>query len=194
MAPTPSAIAPPAASGLAAGLPLAGVELRPLHCHRDARGSFTEYFVQSWGTGIAPVQWSVVQSQANVLRGLHYHRRHDEYFALISGRACVGLRDVREDSSTRDGWSLYELTASAPCCLIFPPGLLHGWYFHEDSVHLQAVSESHDDYGHDDNLGCHWSDPALEIPWPCTSPLLADRAARFPGLRELEIARRDRRS
>jgi dTDP-4-dehydrorhamnose 3,5-epimerase len=168
-----------------AGLPIEGVELRNLKMNYDQRGCFTEVFQQSWGTCISPVQWSVIHSKPNVFRGLHLHRRHDEYVAALTGRMTVGLRDLRPWSPTRGNWCLIELCGEDFACLTFPIGLLHGWYFHEETLHLQAVSESYLDYGKEDNWGCHWSDPALEIPWPFTDPILAQRASDFPKMQGL---------
>jgi dTDP-4-dehydrorhamnose 3,5-epimerase len=97
----------------------------------------------------------------------------------------VGLRDLRPGSETEGVYSLFELTAEPLTFLAFPPGILHGWYFHEESIHIQSVSETYESYRDDDNLGCHWSDPELEIPWPATPTLVAERAAAFPSLRVL---------
>ena len=81
---------------------------------------------------------------------------------------------------------MYELSGSELACVTFPLGVLHGWYFHEDSIHLQAVSEAYIDYGKDDNWGCHWSDPALEIPWPIAEePVVTTRAGDFPTMKAL---------
>ena len=183
----PSASARPTdlLSRLVAGSPIEGVELRRLKMNHDQRGCFTEVFQEHWKTCIKPVQWSIVHSQENVFRGLHLHRRHDEYISLISGRASVGLRDLRPWSPTCGAWSLHELHGADMACLTFPIGLLHGWYFHEASVHLQSVSEAYIDYGKEDNWACHWSDPALEIPWPFTDPILANRASDFPTMQGL---------
>lgn len=175
-------------SSLVAGTAIHGVELRPLKMNFDARGCFTEVFQDHWKTCIKPVQWSVVHSEPNVFRGLHLHRRHDEYIAVLVGRASVGLRDVRPWSPTKGAWSLYELNGANLACISFPLGLLHGWYFHEPYIHLQAVSESYPDYGTTDNWGCHWSDPALEIPWPFTDPILTRRASDFSSLQALVAA------
>ena len=162
-----------------------GVQCRPLTINRDSRGCFTEVFCQNWGLQIEPLQWSVVSSHPKVLRGMHFHRRHDEYITIIRGRACVGLYDLRPDSRTRGVSSLIGLEEKNLSCLSFPAGILHGWYFYEASIHLQAVSECYDDYCIDDNLGCHWSDPGLGIAWPDRSPIISPRAASFPPLREL---------
>jgi dTDP-4-dehydrorhamnose 3,5-epimerase len=164
------------------GQMLDGVELYPLSVNRDSRGGFTEVFSEDWGLGIVPTQWSMVSSCRGVLRGLHIHRRHDELFLVVKGRAFVGLRDVRPGSTTRGTSSLMELSADDLTVLTFPPGILHGWYFPEDSVHLQAVSETYGRYKDDDNFGCHWSDPALEIPWPEKPTIVAPRADAFPSL------------
>ena len=162
-----------------------GVRLRRLTMNRDERGSFTELFSEGWELPIDPVQWSLVASRRKVLRGMHLHLRHDEYFAVVRGRACVGLYHLRPDSPTAGGSSLSELNAASLHCLCFPRGVLHGWYFYEDSLHLQAVSESYQDYHPDDNLGCLWFDKELKIPWPDPAPIVSARAASFPTLREL---------
>ena len=164
------------------GESLAGVLIQPLPCQRDGRGSFVEVFKSHWPLAIAAQQWSVVHTGANVLRGPHFHVGHDEYFMLIKGTAWVGLRDIRPSSPTRDRSCLIELHDAEPTAIAFPRSLIHGWYFPEESIHLQAVTECYEDYHPHDNLGCRWDDPDLEIPWPCTDPILSPRAAAFPPL------------
>jgi dTDP-4-dehydrorhamnose 3,5-epimerase len=162
-----------------------GVEIRTLDRHQDSRGSFMEVFRRSWGTGIDPEQFSVVQSRPGTLRGMHIHRRHDEYFCVLSGSAHVGLRDIRPGSPTEGQSLLIHLQGSAPAVLVFPTGIVHGWLFGEETVHLQGVSEDYGSYGGDDNRGCHWSDPGLDLPWPFQPTLIADRAAGFGLLQDL---------
>jgi dTDP-4-dehydrorhamnose 3,5-epimerase len=162
-----------------------GARLRSLEVHVDARGSFTEFFSKSWGEGEPPAQWSAVASDTGVLRGMHLHRRHDEGFLLLKGRVSVGLRDIRPGSPTEGVSSLFRFSGDELIYLTFPRGIVHGWFFHEPSLHLQSVSETFAEYGDDDNLGCHWSDPALEIPWPGRPTLVASRADGFGSLAAL---------
>lgn len=159
--------------------------------NQDHRGSFTEVFQRHWGTCLTPVQWSVVQSKAGVMRGVHLHKRHDEYFALLSGHAYVGLRDMRPGSPTEDVSALFEFSGAQLACLVFPLGLLHGWYFSEDSLHLQAVSESYVDYHKEDNLGCFWGDPDIGIPWPFQTAIVTQRAQDFPTFKALSASLAD---
>ena len=69
--------------------------------------------------------------------------------------------------------------------LAFPKAILHGWYFKSPSTHLQAVSESFSDYGQNDNHGCKWNDPQLNMPWPFEQVILSERAKTFGGLDDL---------
>ena len=172
-------------SKLIGGGPIEGIEFRLLQMNLDHRGVFTEVYSQDWRSHDPPKQWSVVQSKAGVFRGMHLHLRHDESFVLISGRAYVGLLDIRPHSRTEGAWSLYELSGVPLASLMFPRGVLHGWYLAEDSCHLQGVSETWESYRLTDNHGCHWADPELGIPWPMTTAVVSENAAAYPSLREL---------
>lgn len=179
-------------SSLFKGSQIDGVELRHLEVNSDNRGSFTEVFVKSWKTPVDPAQFSFVASDAGVMRGCHFHRNHDEYFCLLKGEASVGLRDERKGSPSYGNWSLYSLFDDDLAALMFPAGLVHGWYFHEASLHLQAVSEAYDDYSNYDNHRVHWLDPDLEIPWPTTDAITSELANSAPSLAKLRCSITDR--
>jgi dTDP-4-dehydrorhamnose 3,5-epimerase len=159
----------------------AGTLLRPLEPHLDDRGSFTELYRAEWGTGVAPIQWNAVRSEAGVLRGVHVHIRHDDYLTVPIGRAAVGLRDLRRGSPT-EGLSALVLLGSDPAGLVIPHGVAHGFYFLEPSLHVYAVTEYWDV---DDELSCRWDDPDLEIPWPAQSARVSERDAASQPLRAL---------
>lgn len=169
------------ASPRAVSLPL-GVCLRSLQAHHDDRGSLIELFRTSWDTGIDAVQWNYVESEGAVLRGVHVHIKHSDYVLLLSGHATFGLRDLRHDSTTQGLTALIEMHGNNPRALTIPPGVAHGFYFHEPSTHIYGVSEFWDAQ---DELGCYWADPALEINWPNPTPLISARDAALPSLREL---------
>lgn len=159
-----------------------GVSLRSLETHHDERGSLTELFRTSWEIGVAVVQWNYVVSEGAVLRGVHVHIKHGDYLILLSGHATIGLRDLRHDSTTEGLTALIEMHGNDLQALTIPPGVAHGFYFHEPSTHIYAVSEFWDSQ---DELGCHWADPALEIDWPNAAPAISARDAALPSLREL---------
>jgi dTDP-4-dehydrorhamnose 3,5-epimerase len=162
-----------------------GVELQRLEPHADARGVFTELFRESWELPVAPVQWNAVRSEPNVLRGVHAHWRHADYLTVVVGKASIGLHDLREGSETEGLGTLVELAADAPAALSIPPGVAHGFYFHEPSLHVYAVSHEWDP---SDELGCRWDDPGLGIDWPCSEPLVSDRDRALGPLSSLRAA------
>jgi dTDP-4-dehydrorhamnose 3,5-epimerase len=128
------------------------------------------------------VQWNAVHSAAGTLRGVHVHVRHDDYLILLSGRATIGLRDLRIGSPTEGVSALVELTDEKLCALAIPHGVAHGFYFSEPSLHLYAVSEY---WNVADELACHWADPDLELDWPAEPILVSGRDATAPPLSRL---------
>jgi dTDP-4-dehydrorhamnose 3,5-epimerase len=159
-----------------------GTVFVPLTAHADERGVFTELYRVEWGTGVTPVQWNAVRSEAGVLRGVHVHLRHDDYLTVPAGRASIGLRDLRRGSPTEGLASVVELGAESPGALVIPHGVAHGFYFHEPSLHVYAVTEYWDPA---DELSCQWADPELGIPWPARTALVSERDAQSQSLREL---------
>lgn len=153
-------------------LPIKGVHLVHLTSHNDYRGTFTEVFREEWATDIEPCQWNIVHSKANVLRGVHVHSIHVDYLLCLSGKLTIGLKDMRP-SAPSFGISLMEkMDFVDPVAIVIPPGVAHGFYFHEPSIHLYAVSEYWDK---EDELGCQWNDTDLEFNWPCDVPVISER-------------------
>jgi dTDP-4-dehydrorhamnose 3,5-epimerase len=154
-----------------------GVRVRPLLIHRDHRGALTEIYRASWWMEIAPGQWNFVQSVAGALRGVHVHVRHVDYIVALQGRAGVGLCDLRPGSPTEGVGALIDVGREGPAALTIPPGVAHGILAHEPAIFAYAVSEYWDLA---DEIACHWSDPALAIPWPIVAPSLSERDAGAP--------------
>ena len=167
----------------------AGVRIRRLEVHQDQRGLLSEIFRQDWDTGVAPVQWNTVTSDAGVLRGVHVHLRHADYLVVLQGQMSLGLKDLRDDSPTAGPGLVVELDGNDLHSIFIPPGVAHGFYFHSRCLHVYAVTEYWDP---DDELGCHWDDPELQIPWHIAEPVLSDRDSSLPSLKCLmhELGRR----
>ena len=161
---------------------LDGVVSRALTTHRDERGWLSEIFRLEWPTGLAPVQWNAVQSAAGVLRGVHVHVHHTDYIAILQGRASFGLHDLRPASPTRGRAALVEMSSERPATLTIPPGVAHGFYFHEPTLLVYGVTAY---WRTDDEMGCHWADPDLGIPWPTSHPALSPRDAAAGRLSDL---------
>jgi dTDP-4-dehydrorhamnose 3,5-epimerase len=159
-----------------------GMDRRPLVPYRDSRGSFTEVLRDSWGVGSRAIQWNLVHSVPRTVRGVHVHLYHLDYWMLVHGRATVGFRDLRIHSPTRGLSGEMRLAGDVPELLIIPPGVAHGFQFHDTSIHLYAVTHYWDIA---DELGCKWDDPELEIAWPDKHALLSSRDRDAASLGDL---------
>ena len=166
--------------GRAAAEAIEGVEIVPLTPYRDERGVFTEYFRDEWPTGIRPVQWNILHSKAGALRGMHVHHRHEDFQALVSGRATIALADLRRDQP-RAGVAL-EVSGEDAFGVVVPRGVAHGFYFHEPSIFLVGVTREYDT---DDDIAIHADDPDLGIAWPAGPRILSERDAEAPPLAEV---------
>jgi len=87
-----------------------GVFVHLLVPHEDSRGCFTEIYRDSWLTSFRSVQWSLVDSRARTLRGVHVHKRHHDYLMALSGTLLLGLHDLRPDSASNGKSAMLTLT------------------------------------------------------------------------------------
>jgi len=165
-----------------------GVQRQALECHSDHRGDLVELFVDGWFEGFGAAQWNYLHSEPNTLRGFHCHVKHHDVITLLSGGGMLGLKDLREDSPTAGRSEVVALRPTSEAILI-PPGVGHGFYFPVASIIVFAVSRRWDP---DDELGCRWDDPDLDIDWGCTEPRLSDRDRLSGNLAELRADVRSR--
>jgi len=166
------------------GVGIEGVRLLPLVGHPDDRGSVTEIYRREWIPEMREcVQANLSISRANVLRGLHFHRRQADYWCVISGVAFIGLYDVRAGSPTHGRPAEVRIAPNeGRSTLYIPRGVAHGFYAETDMVMQYFVDEY---YSGEDEFGIAWDDPALGIDWPSSHPILSERDLSNPKLEEV---------
>ncbi|HEY9868069.1 MAG TPA: dTDP-4-dehydrorhamnose 3,5-epimerase family protein, partial [Candidatus Obscuribacterales bacterium] len=150
--------------------------------HDDSRGTLVEVFREEWQSDFRPIQWNAVTSEVGVLRGIHVHLRHWDYLVVLKGAMSLAVKDLRRNSPTSDLSAVVHLESDDLHAVIIPPLVAHGFYFHKPSLHIYAVSHYWDP---DDELGCHWADPELNLPWQIAQPVLSERDGQLPGLKTL---------
>jgi len=174
--------------------PMEGVFVKPLKAHADSRGTFTEIYRREWGVASEMLQWNLVRSQPNVMRGVHLHHTHADYLIVIEGELLLALVDLREDSSTHQQSLLLPVLADPAMGVHIPQGVAHGFYFPGNAIYCYAVS---DYWSPHDELGCHWNDPGLHLDWPCVDPILSPRdqtaGSLAAMLRQYDLARASER-
>ena len=90
-------------------LAIEGARLFALDPVVDDRGAFMEGWREAWAPGFRPVQSNLSWSEENVLRGLHFHRHQADVWNVVSGRARIGLVDLRPGSATHLATSVIEV-------------------------------------------------------------------------------------
>jgi dTDP-4-dehydrorhamnose 3,5-epimerase len=155
-----------------------GVEIREPAAHGDARGRFVEVF-RSAAMPHPFAQSNHSRSAAGVLRGLHYHRRQDDLWYVVSGRAQVGLADLRGGGG-HPVVETHVLDGERPATIYIPRGVAHGYLALTQLDLLYWVTAEYDPA---DEHGVAWDDSTLALPWQLAGPpVVSERDARNPAL------------
>src|SRR5512133_1525204 len=151
--------------------------VRALVVHPDTRGSVREAYRESWFPGVPPVRQIVHSiSRANVLRGMHAHKRQYDIWHFVMGEAQVQLFDHR----TGEWQSIIVGTGST---IVIPPGVSHGFYTRLGCTLTYFLTEEYDG---SDEYG--WS--AFDTDWPGAAawegeyPLRSERDIDARSLRD----------
>lgn len=162
-----------------------GLKTISLEAKLDSRGTFSELYREEWLDCPRMVQFNLVQSSPNVLRGIHVHVRHYDYLLSIQGAFEVILGDLRTGSKSFGQWVRLRLDALQMNALVIPPGVAHGFYFSHGAAHVYGVSEY---WCPSEEVGCHWDDVAIPIKLsPNALPILSERDAQLGSLAELML-------
>lgn len=163
---------------------IAGVKFARLKVWDDDRGHFLETFRKEW---FPERSWDVIQtncsySQANVLRGLHYHHRQVDYWFVPWGMIRVALVDLRRSSPTWGLSQTLEIGDDNPMGVFIPMGIAHGFVALTDTSLTYLVDNYYD--GSDEH-GVAWDDPAFGIDWGLSEPALSPRDRQNPLLKDI---------
>jgi dTDP-4-dehydrorhamnose 3,5-epimerase len=165
-----------------------GVIIVPFKSFGDDRGYFFESYRRSWIPGAREmVQGNCSFSKKGVLRGLHYHRKQADLWAVPSGAVRAALYDFRASSPTFGVALTLEMGERNPVGLYIPKGVAHGFYALQDSFMTYLVDEFYDN---SDELGILWNDPALGLAWGAQDPILSKRDQDNPALAAIPADRR----
>lgn len=164
---------------------ISGVYLVTLQAFADERGRFLETFRKEW---FPQRSWDIIQSnrsdsKAGVLRGLHYHHHQVDYWYVSTGKLRVGLADLRPSSPTYMTAQTIEIGEDNEIGLFIPVGVAHGFVALSDVTLTYLVDNYYND-GRDEN-GVAWNDPALNVNWGVTTPLISQRDANNPRLADI---------
>jgi dTDP-4-dehydrorhamnose 3,5-epimerase len=170
---------------------LAGVVEFTPRVFGDARGAFFESFservMRDAGVDVNWVQDNQSRSMRGVLRGLHFQQPPYAQAKLVrvaQGRALDVVVDIRRESPTYGQHVAVELDATRYNMLYVPVGFAHGFAaLEDDTLFLYKCSNY---YQPSSEGGILWSDPALDIRWQLTDPVISPKDQVQPLLKDLQ--------
>ena len=156
----------------------------------DERGFFLETFEQKryqemLGINLNFVQDNHSRSQKNVLRGLHFQKENPQgkLVRVVRGEVFDVAVDIRKDSATYGKWVGVILSEENKNQLWIPPGLAHGFLVLSDIADFEYKCTNYYD---PNSEGCLlWNDPIVNINWPTSMVILAEKDKLGKTLEEL---------
>jgi len=159
----------------------------------DARGFFYESYNEAKyreaGIDRRFVQSNVSRSARGVLRGLHYQwpNPQGKLVSVLEGEVFDVAVDIRRNSPTFGQWAGAMLTAENHRHFWIPEGFAHGFcVLSEYATFAYQCTALYDAKA---DAGIRWNDADIGIDWPLTDPLLSDKDAKAPLLREVPMDR-----
>ncbi len=122
-----------------------------------------------------------------VLRGLHFQAAPHAQSKLIwasQGAIFDVAVDLRTKSPTFGQWFGIELSATNFLRLYVPKGFAHGYMTISDICEVQYKVDEY--YNAASDGGIIWDDKDLGIKWPCQTPILSEKDAQLPLLKNLQ--------
>ena len=168
---------------------LPGVMLIEPAVFEDDRGFFMEtYHTSKYGeAGLDQqfVQDNHSHSRRHTLRGLHYQLKHPQgkLVYVIAGEILDIAVDIRRGSPTFGQWTGTLLSDKNKRQLFIPAGFAHGLCVVSETANV--MYKCTDLYATGDEYGILWSDPTIDIVWPIENPILSEKDAKNPQLKDV---------
>ena len=125
-------------------------------------------------------------AQKGTIRGIHFQKPPMEQAKLIRctrGVLMDVVVDLRCDSPTFKQWISVELSAENKKQVFIPRGFGHGFVSLTDDVEIQYKTDNY--YSAEHDAAILWSDKDLNINWGIENPIVSDKDAAAPLLKEI---------
>ena len=157
----------------------------------DERGYFMETYHQEKFTGggidIRFVQDNQSMSARGTTRGLHYQikRPQGKLVRVLLGEVFDVSVDIRRSSPNFGKWFGIILSANNKKAIYIPPNFAHGFCVLSEKA--EFFYKCTDFYNPDYDRAIRWDDPDLAIDWPIKEPILSEKDANCPLLKDAEL-------
>jgi len=172
-------------------LALPGVKHIQLCSFEDERGWFSETYrlslYKEHGIDTIFVQDNLSISKKGTIRGLHFQSEPGQakLITCLVGKIYDVFVDIRPDSPTFGKWEAVELDAKNHEQIFIPEGFAHGFATLSDETYVSYKVSS--PFHKETEKTVYYADPALNISWPITQPILSQKDRNAPCFQEVVV-------
>lgn len=126
-------------------------------------------------------------AQKGTLRGIHFQIGDAAQAKLVrcaKGAVLDVAVDLRKNSQSYKKWVAVELSSENKRQLLIPRGFGHAFLTLTDDVEFLYKTDNF--YNKDADRGIRWNDPEIAIDWGIKTPILSEKDAAAPLLRNSE--------
>lgn len=157
-------------------------------------GDHRGFFMESWSKRAfeeAGLHYDFVQDNHSLstvkgtLRGIHFQKGDKAQAKLVRcvrGAVLDVAVDIRPQSPTYKQWVGVELSGDNHRMLMIPRGFGHGFVTLTDEVEFLYKADNY--YAPEADGGILWSDPAIGVDWGVSDPILSEKDAKNPLLKD----------
>ncbi|HII53233.1 TPA: dTDP-4-keto-6-deoxy-D-glucose epimerase [Candidatus Micrarchaeota archaeon] len=163
------------------------VRIQPIHRQADARGTFEKIWQRNSVPDFHVDEVFYSFSKAGTVRGLHYlepPHTQARLIKCISGEVLDIVVDLRKGSHTFAKYETIHLKGDEGIAVYIPEGFAHGFHSITDSWVTYLADKVFEPAA---DRGVRWNDPDIGIPWAVKSPIISDKDANLPFLRDIKI-------
>lgn len=170
---------------------LKGVYLLEPTVFEDHRGFFMESYNKKDFEEIG-LYYDLIQDnhslsvEAGVLRGLHFQlnpKAQTKIVRVLDGAIYDVVVDIRKKSPTFGKWQGFILTSENKRQIVVPKGFAHAVLTLVPNTQIMYKVDEYYSPQHDRSI--RWNDPDLGIDWPVSKPILSEKDANAPFLKEI---------
>ena len=156
---------------------LDGVLLIEIEGFKDNRGTYLETYNKKLyldkGIDIDFIQDDISSSKKNVLRGIHGDDKTWKLISCLFGEFYLVVLNNDKMSSQFGKWTSFNLSANKFQQVLIPPKFGNGHLVLSDRAIFHYKQNTY--YNPKGQFTILWNDPAYEIKWPTTEPILSKR-------------------
>lgn len=174
-------------------LELEGVKIFIPKYFGDNRGYFVETYssrtMAELGVHLEFVQDNQsYTAKKGTIRGIHFQKNPTAQTKLVrctKGRVMDYVVDLRKDSPTFKKWISVELSPENKKQIFIPAGFGHAYRTLEDDCEVQYKVDNW--YEPKDDRTIAWNDPEIGIDWEIEDPILSEKDAHSPFLKDSDV-------